>query len=752
MRYIIHLWTEGSWKVRTLLVMGIVALIASMSGATVLGIYFIRAAEYNLDIVTNPPTGVTVYDASGDQVGTLFSVNRELVDRKQVPDHLVAAVLATEDARFYRHPGVDLKGIARAFVVNLLQGEIEQGGSTVTQQLARQVYGLSGKTLDRKMLEAMLAIRIELRFSKEEILMAYMNWIYLGGQNHGFGAAAEYYYGKEIEQLTPADSAMLAALIKSPNGYSPLLHPERAEQQRAHTIKRMEVLDLVSLWDAQTLKRKPLGVVSADDRPRSHPYLLDHVRRELLARFDEQLLEKVSWKVETSLNADLQRKVKRSVRERIQRMEDQTERSEVNPLQGAALIIDNRSGEILASVGGVDFSSSQYNRAVQAKRRVGTAFLPLTYVAAFDSEALDPWSQVLDAPMDNRRVMIGGETGLLGEWGAESKKNQYFGPITAAGALLWGKNAATVRAGWKGGVDQLQKVAVNSGITTPLRPYSNAFLGSSELSLMEMVRAYSIFPNHGVPAPELHFIRRVIDDAGNEIYRAEIGTSEPAVKAEAAEQVHLVLWGGMRKGSSSRYLRSDDSLWLKNEFAVGKSGTTHDFANAWYLGYDGITTCGVWIGRDRPAPIGKAAFGHRVAMPLWIDVMNAAVDVGRPANKVVVHATADDSERLCLYSGFSATEHCHGKGPNRAEIDFGLPMLIDNQMVKQKCQLHSNGGGSATAGVPEVPRPSSREVEPIEAQGPIIEGSQPYLPMNEVQDGEDSLARNESLNYKPETE
>jgi len=738
-RKLIQNWTEGSWKTRVLMLVAILTVAALLTATTILGSYFIRASEYNLDVVTNPPTGVTVYDAEGKQVGTLFAVNRELVSPEEVPDHLVAAILATEDARFYQHPGIDLKGIARAFVVNILEGEIAQGGSTVTQQLARQIYGLSGKTLDRKMLEAMLAFRIEQRFSKEEILMAYINWIYLGGQNHGFGAAAEYFFGKEIEELTPSDSAMLAALIKSPNGYSPFIHPEAAREQRAHTIERMEVHDLISPWDAEALKGRSLGVVAAQDRPRTHPYLLDHVRRELLAKFDRELLEKVSWKVETSLQPGIQRRVESAVRERVAKLKANVSPSDDNPLQGAAVLIDNRTGEILASVGGVDYSRSQFNRVVQAKRRVGTAFTPITYVSVFDSGALDPWSQVYDAPMDNRRVMIGGGTGLLGEWGAESHENRYFGRITAAGALLWGKNAATIRVGWQGGLDQLNSVAEASGIESPLRPYSNAFLGSSELSLMEMVRAYSIFPNHGVPAPKPHFIRRVVREDGTEIHRHETGTSEPSVKAEAAEQVHLVLWSGMRKGSSSRFLKSEEAPWLKNEFAVGKSGTTHDFANAWYLGYDGITTCGVWIGRDKPAPIRVPAFGHKVAMPLWIEVMNAAVDAGRPATKVVVHATSEESEKLCLQSGFAATDQCRADGPGKQETDLGVPMLIDNEMAKRKCPLHGERGIPAVAEVPDIPRPAGRETESVEPKGPIIEGPQPYFPSTDVSEDQEGV-------------
>jgi len=718
---------KQQWKRLTLLGKGMVLLailflVGLITAGSVVTYYYQRASGYDLDKMDAVPQGVKVLDVHGRQVGTLFSHNRKLISLEETPDHLIAALLSTEDAKFFDHPGFDIEGILRAAVANVKSGHIEQGASTITQQLARHVFGLEGRTFDRKFTEILLATRMESAYEKEKILEVYLNWIYLGGHAWGFGAATDYYFDKNIEDLTPEESALLVGLVKSPNTYNPFRNPDSAKAMRNETIDNMVVTGALDPKEGEVLKQRPLGVVQSKEWSRSHPYVLDHVRRELLSLYDREELLSSSWTVETSYHPRLQQRIEVAIDEHLAEWDPKVSKS-ADPLQTAVVVLDNMTGEILASHGGRDFSKSQYNRVVQAQRRPGSAFLPFTYAAAFSEDAVHPWSTVWDAPMDNRRVMIGGTTGILGEWGTETETNRYFGKISAAGALMWGKNAATIRVGLETGREKLEELARRAGIKSELRPYSNAFLGSSEMTLLELTHAYTIFPNHGVPAPAPHFIRRIVNQEGQSVYKANLKGVKPAVDGDSADQVHLVLWNGMRKGISTSTLENHQ---LETDYAVGKSGTTNRMSDAWYIGYDGAVTCGVWIGKDRPVKIAEQAFGHTIAMPLWVDAMNLAGTHARPTKQVVIRSNHESAESLCLISGFPVTEKCHGNGPELVSHRFDVPMVLDQAIKETPCPVHTGNVRKGPATKPEVPSPKLRKVEAVEPQGPGVDGPNPY--------------------------
>lgn len=491
---------------------------------------------------------------------------------------------------------------------------------------------------------------------------------------------------------------------------------------RNETIDNMVNTGALEPKEGEILKQQPLGLVQSKEWSRAHPYVLDHVRRELLSLYGRDELESSSWVVETSYHPRLQQRIEVAIDEHLAEWDSKV-LEQGGPLQTAVVVLDNMTGEILASHGGRDFSQSQYNRVVQAKRRPGTAFVPFTYAAAFSADTVHPWTTIWDAPIDNRRVMIGGSTGILGEWGSETKTNQYFGKISAAGALMWGKNAATIRVGLKTGRDKLEELARKAGINSELRPYSNAFLGSSELSLLELTHAYTIFPNHGVPAPKPHYIRKIIDASGQAVYQANVRGVKPALEGDAADQVHLVLWNGMRKGVAAETLKKEP---LESQYAVGKSGTTNRMGNAWYVGYDGAVTCGVWIGKDQPVKIQDKAFGHTLAMPLWIDAMNLIGVHAREPKQVVIRSNEESAESLCLISGFPVTGECHGKGPGLASQKLDVPMVLDTSIKETPCPVHTSNTSKGPATKPDIPSPKLRKVEAVEPKGPPVEGPNPY--------------------------
>jgi len=357
-------------------------------------------------------------------------------------------------------------------------------------------------------------------------------------------------------------------------------------------------------------------------------------------------------------------------------------------LQGAVIGLDNQTGDILVLVGGRDFEHNQYDRALQAKRPAGTAMLPFVYAAAFE-KGMFPGSLVEDSPLDNRAVMIGGTTGILGEWGPESGENRYEGAMTARQALAKSKNGATIRIGMNAGVDSVLQLSSAAGVRSSLRPYPATFLGSSEITIAELALAYTIFPNGGWRPGTPHILERIEEKDGSVVWDAKSArTRQTVIKSETAYQVHSCLVDALESGTGKA---ARAQFGLKKMPAAGKTGTAYDFTDALFAGYDSNFTCAVWMGFDKPQKIYRGAFGRELALPVWVDIMNAAAE-RYPPREITRPSDLKEVE-ICSRSGLLATDKCYDavKGTSGDTVQRRttyMEIATSAQMPTEPCNVH----------------------------------------------------------------
>ncbi|MEI6034840.1 MAG: transglycosylase domain-containing protein, partial [Verrucomicrobiae bacterium] len=664
-----------------------------------------RAEEFDLAKVGEMESASILYDRKGSEFGKLFIQNRQPIPYDRIPQMLVKAVIAAEDNKFYEHDGVDYMGIARAAITNYRRGKISQGASTVTQQLARNSFELRERTYQRKLVEMFLSWRIEKQFTKDRIMELYLNRVYFGSGFYGAEAAARGYFGRTAKDLDIGQCAMLAGLLKSPQALSPWNNIEGATESRNFVLRRMREMGFITREQLNEQSQMRLYAVKRTN-PFKVSYAADLIRQQAIKALGFNRAMNGGYRIETTLDSDIQRAADRAVREITSQVESApgythptfaeyheatkaTEEAinkgdmsvkmpEPKYLQGAALALDNLSGGILAIVGGRNFKHSEYNRAVQGTRPGGTAFTPFVFAAAYES-GIFPGEIVQDACLDNRYVMVGGETGILGEWGVERADNEYEGPMTTRDALVKGKNAATVRLGMKAGMDALKKTSAAVGITSPLREYANSFLGSSELTLDELTLAYTVFPNGGKRADDCHIIRRILDAEGNVVYELPRKTVQ-AISPEAAFQVHAGLADIMRSGPGE----------TAQPTVAGKSGTAYNFTDTYFFGYTNAVTCGVWVGFDKPTKIYRGAFGKDIALPIWAKIMAAAAK-DFPASPIAKPSGLQEVE-ICRSSGLLATPRCKpdpgiSGGRSLTYIEYATAA----EAPKIRCDIHGGG-------------------------------------------------------------
>ena len=390
------------------------------------------------------------------------------------------------------------------------------------------------------------------------------------------------------------------------------------------------------------------------------------------------------------------------------------------------MALENSTGGVLAMVGGRDFKHSEYNRATMARRPAGTAFTPFVFAAAYE-KGIFPGDTVDDSCLDNRYVMVGGDSGILGEWGVEREENEYEGPIPAREALAKGKNAATVRLGLRIGLDQVKSVAVSAGIDSPLRNYANAFLGSSEATLEELTLGYTIFPNSGLRAKQPHIIEKIANSEGKQIFKAE-PQKVKAISPEAAWQVTEGLQDALRTGVGSIAF---SEFGLKDMPVAGKTGTAYNFTDTYFFGYSSSVTCGVWVGFDRPTRIYRGAFGKDLALPIWTKIMNVAAD-GFPAVKFPRPNTLKPVE-ICRRSGLLATPRCardvdsDGKGPGTF-TEYGTAA----QVPTIRCDIHGGGVRSYAREYDQEEWPKAASAIDLSTVRPVAVMSPAILGLNDV--------------------
>jgi penicillin-binding protein 1A len=595
--------------------------------AMVGGVYYLWALQLDLRRIHEMNERSVVYDHEGKYYSRLAGENREVVPFDKVSNHFINALISREDTRFYSHYGVDPIGVARAVVRNLMLGGFREGASTLTQQLARNSFPLGGKNLHRKLIEAALAFRVETELTKEEILEAYVNRIYFGSGTYGVEAASQTYFGKPASRLNLQEGATLAGLIRSPNRFSPLNNPEGSICERNTVLGRMLDLGFITRSEYDEAAASPL---IAMPRTRTWPednWAMDAILRELELVLDDGQMDGGGLKIYTTIDGPLQRAAEESVAARLVQVESQpgyphkpagdysgtsldAEKS-APYLQAAAIALENRSGGIRAIVGGRDYSKSKFQRAIFGKRQAGSVVKSFVFASAFEA-GLSPDEQVSDD-----RIQPGEIPRKFGTYDPGNSDGEYRGLQPAGVGLVDSRNTMTVRIGMRAGLDRIANMIQRAGIAGDPPRFPALCLGAFETSLKDITSAYTVFATGGVKL-QPYIIDRVLDSSGNVLFKSTRGRI-PVVNPAAAQRTASLLEEVVTRGTASRA----SALGLRG-YGAGKTGTTNNYLDAWFVGFDKNLTCGVWVGFDKPRPIMKGGYGGALALPIWVDIIEAA--------------------------------------------------------------------------------------------------------------------------------
>jgi penicillin-binding protein 1B len=568
----------------------------------------------------------------------------------ETPKVLIDAVLAAEDHRFFAHGGLDLRALARAAWANLRAGRVKEGGSTITQQLIKVRLLSPQRTFVRKLREAWLAALVESRYSKERILEAYLNEIYLGQRGpiaiRGIGAATRAYFGKEVHQLTTGEAALLAAIIRGPNVYSPAVDPARARDRRNLVLGRMRELGTISQAEYDRARRAPVRVKSLVSPGQSAPYFVDHVRQELEQRFGPEVSRVRGVRIMTTLDLSLQRFAETAAVRGLDRIETNQprlrRRDPARRLQVVLVAVEPATGEIRALVGGRDYITSQFNRATLARRQPGSAFKPFVYLAALRARDGAPRftaaSRVDDSPIT---LTAGGQP-----WSPRNYEDRYAGAVSVRQALEQSLNAATVRIALAVGLPNVVETARTLGLRGQLTPVPAMVLGAFEVTPLDLARAYLTLANGGVRLPGVSGIRAVRYGDDDVLAAGSEGPIQVVSNAEAW-LVTSLLKGVMTSGTASAARSSG-----LPDFVAGKTGTTNDGRDAWFVGYTPQLLTLVWVGFDGGEPHGLS--GAKAALPIWVEFMQQALatyphrDFSIPPGIVFADIDAGNGKRAVL--------------------------------------------------------------------------------------------------------
>lgn len=637
-----------------------------------------RAVTYDLGEINELEIPSVILDRNGKEIGRIFVQNRSVMPIGDVPKLFIDTLRAGEDSRFLTHSGVDYIGIMRALKLNYQAGTTTQGASTITQQLARNAYPLKQDAaargeggVQRKMVEAFLAMRIEERYSKQQILDFYLNRIYFGSGFYGLRSASLGYFGKEPKDLTLEESATIVGLIKNPTNNSPLNNIDSSRKARNMVLARMREEGMISRKELAESQAKPVTVNPKPLR-RGTSHLYERIADGVAKSLGVDALAAGGYTIHTTISAEVQNAAEKALavsladaekhpgymRQKYSEYDRADADTDPEYLQGAVFMVDHATGDVLAHVGGRDYAEAPFDFIEMGKRPLGTAFFPFLYSAALANKH-SPASSLKDEPMDNRAVMVGGREGILGEWGMEVPSPKYEGIINLRRAFSYSKIAATVRLGGEIGIRRILDAAVAFGFSMKdSKPLPRVSVGWEPASLKEAVTAMSTFPLGGRRGPvKFSYIDRIENAAGRVVYR-RTPTANPTgriLDSGVAWQVHSMMAGGMTDGSA-RGLAGD--LLEKPFTGAGKGGSTHDFADTWFLGYNGRVTCGVWTGflQGNSEPIYPGAFSRDLSMPVWTAAMNAAA----PAfgGKALVKPESLVEVEICSVSGQRATQFC----------------------------------------------------------------------------------------------
>ncbi|HCE69333.1 MAG: penicillin-binding protein [Geobacteraceae bacterium GWC2_55_20] len=594
---------------------------------------------------------IKVFDNHKRFVGRILPEKRYWVPIERIPAFLQKAVVAVEDTRFYEHGGIDMRGIARALVKDVVKGRLAEGGSTITQQLIKNRYLSGEKTFERKFEEARLAMEFEQKYSKKQILEMYFNEIYYGNGAWGIAQAARLYFDKNPEELSDAECALLAGVQKNPARYNPLGKSANITGRRDVVLKRMLELNMITSRQRQALRAHPPAVT----KPGQAPQYLAHIRGKLIERYGADIVEQGGLEVTAALDLNLQKQAEQALREGARRISPK--------LQGALICLDPATGDVLAAVGGVDATQSDYNRAFAARRQPGSAIKPLIYAAALE-KGLTAASVRDDEPVSYDR-------GNNETWKPLNYGREQYGELSLRQALAYSNNVIAVKLLDEIGVPYFVDFTARMGL--PLRAENglSLALGTNEVTLNDLVLAYAPLAGGG-QRPEARTIIRIYDSKRHS-WVENPPVVHPAISPAAAFVTTQMLKDVMSYGTAKNLKK-----FSRSRPSAGKTGTTDNYRDAWFVGYTPQLITGVWVGYDKPRPGGKGFTGGAAAAPIWERFMRKAlaskpaVDFQRPDTVVSVSidpvsgklASPDcpDSREEFYIAGTEPVEYCHKPG------------------------------------------------------------------------------------------
>jgi len=582
------------------------------------------------------------------QIGSFYPKIKEdriLIKLDEAPDYLIKGLLASEDRDFYHHFGVSPRGILRALLANYRAGVMVQGASTITQQLIKNFYLSSERSLERKVKEALMALVLEYRYSKNEILEAYLNEIYLGQDGgsavHGFGLASEFYFGSELKDLSLDQVALLVAVVRGPSTYDPRHYPDRALQRRNLVLDEMEKENYITHPQALAAIAKPLGVIPNAHRSNNiYPGFLELVRRQLAKEYHEDDLTSEGLKIFTTLDTQIQETLERSVALKLRQLEKTTA---AKNLESAVVVTHRDSGEIAAMTSGRQNLPAGFNRALDAVRPIGSLIKPVVYLTALEY----PEKYSITTPISDRAIVVESKDGGP-DWSPKNYDHKEHGTVPLHKALAKSYNLAAVRVGMDIGVARTVKTLRDIGITREIEMFPSLLLGAVSLTPMEVTQIYQTLASDGIPPP-IRAIRAVISAEGQQLQSYPFVVKQ-VVDPAATFITNTILQEVMLEGTG----HSAYKTFPKDYGLVGKTGTTNDAKDSWFAGYTGDYLSVVWVGRDDNKPIGLT--GGEGALQVWISLMKQI------STQPVVLLPPDNIKmvRVDPYSGLLANNACGG--------------------------------------------------------------------------------------------
>jgi len=752
--------TRSRFYLGALLLLLIVAVDAYVLRRLLAGLPDIHALEEYTPSLTS-----RVFDCKGNVVAEFSIEKRALLSLANIPVDLQNAVIAIEDDRFFKHWGISPRGILRSAFANLLAGRVRQGGSTITMQLSRQIFLTRQRKFVRKIREILLAIQIERNFSKAEILQFYLNQVYFGEGAYGVQSAARNYFGKEVGELSLADCALLAGIIQAPRGNSPFLHLEQAHRRRAAVLNRMFEEGMITKPEQEAALREPIPLSKPIGQETQAPYFVEHVRKRLEQHYGYNALWRGGLKIYTTLDLD-QQKIVEGVMEKGLSSFDESARKEwerklkdatpvldaapevsTSPptkIQGAFVLMDVKTGAIRAMVGGRD---SMFNRAVQARRQPGSTFKPFVWAAALDS-GMTAASLVEDTPLayyyDGRdwRLLEGAtdqysinlatqpfsQSTDFKIWVPNNFDGKFLGTITLRKALALSRNIASINLITHVGPPLVVEIAHKVGIHSDLEAVPALGLGASAVSPLEMVNAFGTFANGGIT--ELPYTVERVEDASGKQLEGHVPSEHESMSPELAYLVTNLLKGVVQNGTGSHARRLGRPL-------AGKTGTSNDNRDLWFIGYTPDLVAGAWMGYDDFASLGRKDWtGGSTVVPWWTDIMEQILkeypkrDFTKPPK--IVFQTIDSETGLlalptCPKKNRILEAFLEGTEPKEyCQVDHSKPLAgqTPSQAPAAVIGPSVNGVGAssapAVAAPPPLPTDEELESKPATNEGPVI--------------------------------